>query len=336
MSKTKLDTSFVSPSDSNGTPRLQLSRKTMRVLLYLALTVCDITAIRAGFSIGVKLKGLRWLSPNGVELGWLILAVYLPIGLRGGAFAFGAVISRFDSARKAVSALIIAASLICMLIFFQYAGQLVSRLAFGISILLSVGFLALFRFLFLSIFVQRGGKWVLGELLILDGVPAPDGFTGDILFADREGIEPDSQNPKQFDRLAERVVRYDRVVVACDNNERRHRWGQMMKAFDVTAEVLLDEGSPLGAIGIDRFMGRDTVVVTRGPLSLGKRGIKRARIWLFQRRCCCSCCHCCSWWRLRSSWTARGLCCSSNRGWDAITDNSRSTNSVRCGGSDRT
>lgn len=256
--------------------RPKLSRKSMRVLLYMALVVCDTAAIRAGFGVGVSLKGLRWLSPNGVELGWLILPLHLFLGLRRGAFSLDTVNSRMESARQAVSAFILATGMICMLMFFQYAGQLVSRLAFGVSITLSVIFLVLFRSLFLTIFVPRTSKWVLGELLILDGVAIPDGFSGDLLIADREHIKPDTQDPAQFERLAQRIASYDRVVIACDNNEQRHQWARMMKAFDVTAEVMLDGGTPLGAIGIDRFLGSDTVVVTRGPLSLGNRIKKRA------------------------------------------------------------
>lgn len=277
MTETKLEAGKVpGPEAERAIRPPQLSRKSMRAMLYVALALCDIAAIRAGFSIGVSLKGLRWLSPNGVELGWLILPLHLLLGMRRGAFSLAAVTSRFESMRMAVSAFILATGLISMLIFFQYAGSLVSRLAFGVSIVLSLVFLVVFRFLFLTLFVPRTGKWTLGELLILDGVPIPAGFSGEILYPAREKIEPSTQDPAQFDRLAQRIARYDRVIVASASNERRHQWARMMKAFDVTAEVLLDEGSPLGAIGIGRFLGGDTVVVTRGPLSLGNRIAKRA------------------------------------------------------------
>jgi lipopolysaccharide/colanic/teichoic acid biosynthesis glycosyltransferase len=49
----------------------------------------------------------------------------------------------------------------------------------------------------------------------------------------------------------------------------------LMKAYHVTSEIQLDQGSPLGAIGISRFHGTDTVVVARGPMSLGNRLKKR-------------------------------------------------------------
>jgi lipopolysaccharide/colanic/teichoic acid biosynthesis glycosyltransferase len=49
----------------------------------------------------------------------------------------------------------------------------------------------------------------------------------------------------------------------------------MIKCYDVIGEVLLDDGSPLGAIAVDRFRGHDTVVVARGALSLGNRVKKR-------------------------------------------------------------
>lgn len=251
------------------------NRRNLRAVLYFLLVVVDVAAVRIAFSIGVTVKGIHWLSPNGVELGWLILFIHVLIGLRNGAFSREAIGSRVESIRRGTNAFLVATALICMLMFFQAAGVLVSRIAFGASIGLALVLIALARAMFLTLFVPSRVNWMIGELLIVEGVIPSVNYGGEVLDAIGEGYEPDTQSPAHLARLAERICGLDRVVVACADLERRSAWAMMLKCYDVTGEVLLDEGRPLGAIGVDRFRGQDTVVVARGPLSLGNRMKKR-------------------------------------------------------------
>jgi exopolysaccharide biosynthesis polyprenyl glycosylphosphotransferase len=249
-------------------------RQNLRVVLYLMLVLCDIVAIRTAFSLGSSVRGTFWLSPHGIELGWLILPVHILAGLRGGAYSHEAVRSRLESIGRASRAFIVATALICMLLVFQKAGLLVSRLAFGLSVVMALFFIALIRTLFLTIFVGRDKSWMIGELLIVDGGSVPDDHRGEIVEAQALGLVPDLHDHKQLARLADLVLAHDRVVVSC-SMDKRGAWAQMMKCFDVRGEVLLDDGSPLGAVGIDRFHGHDTVVVAQGKLSLANRVRKR-------------------------------------------------------------
>ena len=263
------------PSRGGGFARLTHKRQNVRVLLYLALVLCDIAAIRCGFAIAVSMKGWEWLAPNGVELGWLILPFHLLIGFRRGAYSIAAVESRVESIRCACSAFLFATALICMLVFFQSAGVLVSRLGFGTAIVCSLAFIMLFRTVAMTLLVDRRKSGLYGELLVLDGVTPPARFRGDLVDARAEQIAPDLTRPDQLARMAELIAPYDRVVVSCSSKQKRSDWAQMLKNFDIVGEVLLDEGSPMGAVGVGRFQGQDTVIVSRGALSLGSRMIKR-------------------------------------------------------------
>lgn len=254
--------------------RVLVNKTRMRAGLYVLLLLVDCAAIRAGFSIGVALRGWQWLAPNGVELGWLILPIHLLVAMRIGALGLDALQHVGKSIRRSITAFIVATSIISMLIFFQYAGPLVSRLAFGLAILCTIGFLAVFRAVVHFCFVAPFRGQLVGELLIVDGVPAPDDAR-DVFDAAASGFAPDLNDPDALSWLAELLEQYDRVIVAC-TAEKRQAWALILKAYNVTGEIALDQGSPLGAIALARYRGSDTAVVARGPMSLVDRIKKRA------------------------------------------------------------
>ncbi len=254
---------------------LKLDRRDVRSLLYVSLLLCDVLGIWLGFLIGSMARPPQFLSLQGVPIFWFVLPPHLLIGLRNGAYSRAAVESRLDSIRLAFVAFLVALGLVCVLIFFQKSGNSISRFAFFAAIAFSLGLMAMLRFMFLSFFPRRVQGWLTGELLIVDGVAVPKGYWGDVIDARAEGYEPDIQSPDHLSRLADRVLPYDRVVAVSSSKLRRGQWAQMLKCFDVAGEVMLDEGTPLGAVAVDRFCGKDTVVVSRGPLSLGSRIQKR-------------------------------------------------------------
>lgn len=250
-------------------------RQNIRIVLYTMLVFCDVAAIRTAFILGASVRGPQWLEPMGIQLVWLVVPMHILAALRGGAYAHEALRSRLESIGRACRSLMIATALICMLLFFQGFGILVSRLALAASLLASLILIALFRAVFLTVFVGRDFTWTTGELLIVDDADVPPSYSGDVLDARIERFSPNLHDPATLSRLAEIVSLYDRVVVSCSDEQRRSEWAQMLKCYDVTGEVLLDGGSPLGAIAVDRFRGNDTVVVARGAMSLGNRMKKR-------------------------------------------------------------
>lgn len=266
----------MTPGSAGFIKRQLHKRQNIRILLYFMLLLCDVAAIRIAFAFGVSIRGERWLSPHGLDLGWLILPIHLLACLRAGGYAHEALRSRLESVGRATRSFMIATALICMLIFFQRGGFYVSRLAFGVSIMATLILLVLFRTIFLTVFVGRDITWTTGELLMVDDAAVPPSFKGDVLDVREERLRPDLDDPEMLARLADIVAQYDRVVVSCADERRRSEWAQTLKCFQVTGEVLLDGGSPLGAIAVDRFRGSDTVVVTRGAMSLGNRIRKRA------------------------------------------------------------
>lgn len=210
----------------------------------------------------------------GLQIAWILLPIHIFIALRNGAVSREALQRPSESLRRAMSALILATSVVTLVMFFQYLGLLVSRVAFGASILCSLGFICLFRLFFHVCFVSPVKGGLVGELLIVDGVPSRPGAYH-VFDAGAVGFVPDLNDPEALSRLAVLVEPFDRVVVSC-LPERRHAWALLLKAYDLTGEIQLDQGSPLGAIGISRYHGSDTAVVAVGAMSLSNRVMKRA------------------------------------------------------------
>lgn len=255
------------------TPSISLTKRRVRALLYIGLCLCDVAAIRAGFSVGRTIRDPQWLAPQGYELGWLIVPLHILFALRNGAISGAALERLSESIRRALSAFLTAVSVVGLLIFFQYSGMLVSRAAFGVAVLSSIGFLVMGRFMVAMCFVGPVQGGLVGELLIVDGVPPRPGAYN-VFDAQAADFRPDLSDPNMLSRLAALVGPFDRVIVSTIE-ERRRDWALLMKAYSVTAEVLLEGETPLGAVGVSRYHGRDTLIVARGPMSLGARARKR-------------------------------------------------------------
>jgi polysaccharide biosynthesis protein PslA len=78
-----------------------------------------------------------------------------------------------------------------------------------------------------------------------------------------------------IDRLSRMIAPYDRVVVACEYTH-RGAWATFLKGHDVGGEILLDRDLLHGAVAIGAYDNFDTLVLSKGPLSLMSRLQKRS------------------------------------------------------------
>ena len=250
------------------------SKQLLRVAAYGNLLLIDIVAIAAGFGIGAAVRGMAWLSPQGYNLGFLILPIYLAVAANQSAYSLEALKSASESSRRALSALLVTILFILMLGFFVKMGFLVSRLAFAVAVGTSALFIVFGR-VGLHAFIQRRFAGALtDELLVVDGVDAPTDGQRYVVHADKEGLIPDLQNPAMLARISALFGGFDRVVVACAP-ERQVAWSMVLKGSDSAGELLTGHQNSLGAIGLGSFGDRGTIIVSRGPLSLANRAKKR-------------------------------------------------------------
>ena len=251
------------------------NRQIMRLAAYAALMICDLAAIHVAFRYGEQVRGSWWLSLAGFPLDYAAIPIYALASLSYEACGRTALLSRFESIRMALLALLSTSGVMALLIYFLHASDGISRIALGWALALSLLMICTYRLLFNTFFMVRDQTVWRRQLLILDGAPGYPDFKGEVLDAQSEGLQPDVHNPAILSQLGNRLYGYDAVTVACGDAASRIRWAQLLKSYNLHGEVVFEEGNPLGAIGIGNFQGHDSIVVTRGAMSLGNRVKKR-------------------------------------------------------------
>lgn len=251
------------------------SRKRARIGGYFALFLSDAIAITTGFWAGAEMRGSDWLQPGGINLGLAMLVLYTAMAVNQSAFSIQSLSSGAESIRRALIALMLASMLVLLMSFLLQAGEMIGRGAFLIALALSMILLGMGRALTNSLYISRLEGRLVDILVIVEDVQAPNIGSGcRMIDAATYGLLIDLDDPVSLDQMAKLIGPYDRVIVAC-KPERRQVWSVALKGTQVIGELLTPDTEPLGAVGVDEFGGIDTLVVSRGPLSLVNRLKKR-------------------------------------------------------------
>ncbi len=255
--------------------RAPVRRETLRIALMVLTAVLDCLALIAGFKLIEDVRGFAWLSPGGVSL--LIIAVpsYLYFGIIGSSFS-SITIGRFaESYVSALRALLCTALVLIVCAFLAKFSMKISRSSFAYAMILSSGILFASR-----MFIARAFRWAMrsrsaDHLLITDRRPIEMPTTLDLLDLSEARLRPDLYSPAQMSALSERIRHYDIVYLHCSDEAEREAWITTMKASGVACEIVMPDNSLYSAVGIGRIGGSDTLILSRGPLSLGSRIQKR-------------------------------------------------------------
>lgn len=264
------------PSSNAGNLRRSTwSKSSVRLLLYAQLLLVDSAAIIAGFYVASSLREGHWLSLAGVNVGFFLLPITIGTAIATSTYSIGALRQGVVGFRGIVSAFLFSVLIVLLGTFVLTTDLMLSRLQLGVGAACALVLLALGRLLF-NTHAKRvtGGQW-LDELVIVDGatIDASDGVIA--LDARVVNLTPDPQDPTMLQRLGSSVVGFDRVVVACAP-ERRAVWALLLKGMNIKGEILVPQYNDLGAIGVGTYQGKDTLVVSQGPLSMPNRAKKRA------------------------------------------------------------
>ncbi|WP_256731401.1 sugar transferase [Sphingomonas sp. dw_22] len=262
-------------SASGAGRRSMLPKSTVRLILYLELVLLDSVAILAGFYLASLSRDGHWLTLAGVNVGFFLLPVTLVTAIASSSYSLAALRNPFSGLRGIISAFCFSVFVVLLGSFLLTTELPLSRFQLGIGALLSLVFLTIGRLLFRGHAKQvTGGKWV-DELVIVDGVDF-DSTDGSIALDARVvNLSPDPRDPVMLQRLGSSVIGFDRVVVACAS-ERRAVWALLLKGMNIKGEILVPQFNELGAIGVGTYQGKDTLLVSQGPLSMPNRAKKRA------------------------------------------------------------
>ncbi|VVT00209.1 conserved membrane hypothetical protein [Sphingomonas sp. EC-HK361] len=255
-----------------ATPRIR-SKRIQRLRLYAELVAVDCAAIIAAFVISSGLHtGPRTF--DGWQLSLMVLIGYLGIALAAEVYSASVFTNPRLSLKRSVTALIYALIAVIVFTYVAHASQQISRLNFAIGSPLSLVLLVTGRLIFVRHGLRRLSGSLYNELLIVDGVDAPGLAWAHRLNARKAGLSPDLEDPVMLHRIGDELAGFDRVIVSCEA-DRRHAWSTVLRGANINGELLLHDRSYADVIGIGRAAGQATHVVSRGPLSMSNRIMKR-------------------------------------------------------------
>jgi exopolysaccharide biosynthesis polyprenyl glycosylphosphotransferase len=252
-----------------------MRRETLRVALIGLTVLLDCIAMIAAFKLVEEMRQFDWLSPGGVSLLLIALPAYVYFGAMSSSFS-STTIDRFPvSFAGAMRAFLCAMLVLIVCAFFAKFSLKISRSSFSYAVILSAGLLAISRALVTLVVRWKFKGHLSDRLLIADRRPGELPTNVDLLDLSEVRLRPDLYSPVQMAEISERIARYDVVYLKCDDEAERDGWITTLKASGVACEVVVPAKSLHAAIGIGRLGGGDTLILSRGPLSLGSRVKKR-------------------------------------------------------------
>lgn len=158
---------------------------------------------------------------------------------------------------------------------FQVGGQL-SRLQTGYFLILSTVMLPFGRVLG-AYGLRRFAKAVAPEAVVVGDGSIPHAVQSEARYFDveRRGWAPRVADPHFLHELSKTIGPAERVILAFADPDRRAEWTEVMQLTGLHTETVEPQFRTLRPIGIGDWEGDATMVVSRGPLTLGERALKR-------------------------------------------------------------
>ncbi len=256
-----------------ATNRWSMERR--RVRLYWLLLLVDLASVAIGFLLAGQLRGARGLALQGVPLLVGVLPLYMTFALICEAYSVPALTNVSESSRRALAALGATSIIVVTFAFFAQVGSILSRLAFAYAVLGSASLIVLGRAAVAMLIRWRFGGLVEMGLLIVDGAPTVPGPNCDLLDIADAAMRPDLASPDRVARLGTLLEPYDKVYLSAEEAH-RDEWITALKATGISVELVVPTQDIYSAVGLGRLENADTLILSRGPLSLSSQIKKRA------------------------------------------------------------
>ncbi|MBS0480681.1 MAG: exopolysaccharide biosynthesis polyprenyl glycosylphosphotransferase [Proteobacteria bacterium] len=244
-----------------------------RVVLYGGSLILDCLALIAAYAIAMSTREAQWLQIGGHDLLLIAMPIFVMFEIAREVQSVEALASRSLGTARAIGSLF-ATALIVVFLTFLNKDETFSRVGLVMFVGSAVVALAVSKLILDGLVKLVLHGRTTAEILVVDGAKAPPHTGMDMVDLTSEGLWPDLSRPDYIDRLSRIISPYDRVVVACVP-EHRDSWAVFLKGSEVGGEILLDHSVLFGAVGIGECGPSETLILSRGPLSLGSRLQKR-------------------------------------------------------------
>lgn len=255
------------------TPHKVVNKRTRRLILYIELLTLDIACLVAAFLFAGILRDGQYVL-SGLEMALMVVPIYLAYALQREVYNWKAIISSRETLAKSWLALFYTVTTIVILLYVVRAGESVSRLAFGMGIVLSFILLSVVRVGFPRHARHQLQGTPVNELLIIDDADLDLKNVKSFVFAKDVGVSVALNDPHMLMRFGLLIEGYERAIIAC-SVERRAAWTVLLRGANVEGEIIAPEFDSTGVLSIARFCDHSTYVVSRGALSTSNRIQKR-------------------------------------------------------------
>ncbi len=252
-----------------------MAARDRRMLIYAVSLLLDCLALLVAYALSSIARDEQWLDISGHPIVLIALPVFIMVEIAREVQSIEAISSRSLGLSRALGALGVTA-LITILLTFLLKEKDVSRVGFGIFFAISAVNLIISKALTDGLVNLLLGGQPVAELLLLDGAHAKQTAGIDVIDVGKQGLWPDLTHPQTIDTLSRITAPYDRVVISC-REEHREPWAKFLRSTDIGGEIIVDHAILQGAVAIGEFGGQDTLILSRGPLSIAS---------LFQKRFC--------------------------------------------------
>ena len=251
-----------------------LERRRLRA--YILMLLIDAALLQAGFLLAAWLYEGRWNDPASMLTAQTILPVFYTIGLYNETYGARALTDWVYATRKAIIALIISAGLLNFVAFYTKSNAAFSRVSVTLSLIFVALFFTVFRYALQAVVKRYWGGRIINQLLIDDGGPSFTLDTAARISASEYRLDPASHDPFMLDRLGKVLRNRDKVVISCPH-DRHEYWAFVLKSAGVHGELVSQAAHRLAPVGVHRYEDQDrtTLIVSRGPLGLRARVLKR-------------------------------------------------------------
>jgi polysaccharide biosynthesis protein PslA len=252
-----------------------LTRKNLRLMLYVELLLLDIAAFTLGFLIAKFALDLAGQPRNVAFVAAALFPLYAVVAVSRGAYSRAALERASESVRRSLTAFALSVFMILIVAFLLTSGSDIPRLGFSVGVIATAALMIMGRVLVSRHAFHISGGKLINELLLLDGFPrelAPSNAV--VLDTASIGLKPDLHDPAMLSFFGNLVAAFDRVVVH-SRSEHHRNWSLLLKGANVNGEIVMHNANEIGAIAIGDWDGRDTLIVSRQPLSLTNRMKKR-------------------------------------------------------------
>lgn len=253
----------------------RVSKQVVRLILSAELFALDLAVILGTFAlIGLLLTRTGRGRYELVTVA-LLIPIYAATAVNSGAYSINVLRRAGEGARRAITAFVLSVFTVLLVSFFLKSSEDISRLSIGASAVATMLVLGFARIGFHRHVRHLTKGQLINELVIVDGIDVPPETNGaQVVDAQRLQLSPDLTNPEMLHRFGALAKSFDRIVVA-SAPQRQARWALLLKGADIDGEILMEQANAVGAIGLASFCGRETMQVSRKPLSVPDRIKKR-------------------------------------------------------------